>query len=360
VNIEYQRGIEIRLELARGAFSLQAGQHLPGCGITAIFGPSGSGKTTLLRAIAGLERSAAGYLSVNGEVWQDGKFFLPTHKRVLGFVFQEASLFQHLSVTDNLKYGARRTGAPEQALQQAIALLALEPLLERMPANLSGGERQRVAIARALALAPRLLLLDEPLSALDIDMKQEVMPYLERLHDTLSIPVLYVSHAPEEVGRLADYLLLLDNGRALAAGRLNDMLCRLDLPTALGDEAGVIIKAQVVELSSQWHLARVKFAGGELWIYNPKLSIGQWVRVRVLARDVSVAIEQSTTSSIQNILPAEVVTIAEKLNPGMALLKVRVGNQQFLSRLTHRAVNNLQLAPGKQVWLQIKSAALVG
>lgn len=213
-------GIQARFRLDWPGFRLDVDLTLPGRGVTALFGHSGSGKTTLLRCIAGLERSPQGFLSFKGEVWQDAATWLPTYRRPLGYVFQEASLFPHLTVMGNLRYGLRRVTAGQRAhLEQAIELLGIAPLLKRRPDRLSGGERQRVGIARALAVNPRVLLMDEPLAALDHQRKQEILPYLERLHDTLAIPVLYVSHSPDEVARLADHLVVMEDGQALARDR---------------------------------------------------------------------------------------------------------------------------------------------
>ena len=230
--------IQARFRIAYPGFAVEADLNLPGKGISALFGHSGSGKTTLLRAIAGLERHPGGYLAVNGEVWQDQRTFLPTHQRPLGYVFQEASLFPHLTVRRNLEFGQKRAragvGAAERHadLEQTAELLGIGPLLERLPEGLSGGERQRAAIARALLTRPRLLLMDEPLAALDFQRKAEILPYLERLHDELDIPVLYVSHSPDDVARLADHLVLLQDGQVAASGPLSATLARLDLPTA--------------------------------------------------------------------------------------------------------------------------------
>ena len=215
-------GIQARFRLERAGFTLDVDLDLPARGVTALFGHSGSGKTTLLRCIAGLERAPGGRLVVNGDVWQDGHQLRPTHQRPLGYVFQEASLFDHLSVMNNLRYGLRRVGgASARGLDQAVELLGIAHLLDRKPARLSGGERSRVGIARALAVGPKLLLMDEPLAALDLARKQEILPYLERLHRELDIPVVYVSHAPDEVARLADHIVAMDAGRALASATLS-------------------------------------------------------------------------------------------------------------------------------------------
>lgn len=353
-------GIQARFRLEWSEFKLDVDLNLPGRGVTALFGHSGSGKTTLLRCMAGLERAAAGRLVVNGEIWQDERHWLPTHKRPLGYVFQEASLFAHLTVMGNLRYGRRRISNEQRvSLEQAIELLGIGHLLERKPDRLSGGERSRVAIARALAVSPRILLMDEPLAALDLKRKQEILPYLERLHDALDIPVLYVSHAPDEVARLADHLVAMENGRVLVCGPLADTLTRLDLPIRLGEDAGAILDATVAEIDNKWHLARMEFAGGSLWARDQGLSIGRRVRVRVLARDVSLASEPPGRSSIQNVLQGQVDAIADDDHPGLALVRVQVGDVMLLSRLTKRAAASLDVVPGQAVWLQLKSVALM-
>lgn len=352
--------IRARFQLDWPGFALDVDLSLPMRGVTALFGQSGSGKTTLLRCIAGLERTPRGYLAVNGEVWQDGGRWLPTHKRPLGYVFQEASLFAHLTVMGNLQYGMARTlGAQRVSLDKAIELLGIGPLLDRKPERLSGGERQRVGIARALAVSPRLLLMDEPLAALDLKRKQEILPYLERLHDELEIPVLYVSHSPDEVARLADYLVVMEGGRALADGPLAEILTRLDLPIRLGEDAGAILEGAVGAVDEEWHLARVDFPGGGLWTRDHGLPIGRRVRIRVLARDVSLAREHPGPSSIQNILQGRVDAIADDEHPGLALVRMRVGSSVFVARLTKRAGAALDVTVGQELWMQVKTVALM-
>ena len=349
--------------LAYPGFALDVDLELPGRGVTALFGHSGSGKTTLLRCIAGLER-ASGRLSVGDAVWQDGATFLPTHRRPIGVVFQEASLFPHLSVRGNLDYGIKRIPAqyrPASAdFQHIIELLGIGALLDRMPDRLSGGERQRVAIARALLTAPRLLLMDEPLAALDLARKNEILPYLERLHDALEIPVLYVSHAPDEVARLADHIVVMEGGRALAQGPLTDTLARLDLPIRLGEDAGVVLDGTVVERDENWKLARIGFAGGKVWVRDGGHTVGHPVRVRILARDVSIAREQILSTSILNTLPAKVVALADEPHPAQQLVRLQVGDSPILARVTRRSACALELKPGQAVWVQVKSVALVG
>ncbi|MFU1505664.1 molybdenum ABC transporter ATP-binding protein [Aeromonas veronii] len=352
--------IQAQFHVEWQGFSLDVDLTLPSRGVTALFGHSGSGKTTMLRCIAGLERPSSGRLCVNGDIWQDATHWLPTHKRPIGYVFQEASLFSHLSVMSNLRYGMRRSqGAASINLEQAIDLLGIAHLLERKPDALSGGERQRVGIARALAITPRLLLMDEPLAALDLKRKQEILPYLERLHDELDIPIIYVSHSPDEVARLADHLVVMEDGKVLASGALSDTLARLDLPISLGENAGTILEGRVGEVDAKWHLVRVDFSGGHLWVRDQGIEVGRHVRVRVLARDVSLALEPGH-SSIQNTLLGEVDALGDDEHPGLALVRIRVGDSLFLARITRRALDDLYINIDSKVWVQVKSGALLG
>jgi molybdate transport system ATP-binding protein len=352
--------IDARFKLDWPGFSLDVDLTLPGRGVSALFGHSGSGKTTLLRCLAGLERAAHGRLCFKGEIWQDEHHWLPTHRRPLGYVFQEASLFPHLSVLGNLDFGRKRASTVNRiALEQAIELLGIGHLLQRKPDGLSGGERQRVAIARALAAGPQILLMDEPLAALDLKRKQEILPYLERLHDQLEIPVIYVSHAPDEVARLADHIVALDGGRVVAAGPLAETLARIDLPIRLGEDVGVVLDASVDEIDADWQLMRVAFAGGSLWTRQRDLPPGRRVRVRVLARDVSLAIDEPGRSSIQNVLPARVEAIAADEHPGLLLVRVTVGASRLVARVTRRSADQLGIAPGSAVHVQVKSVALM-
>ncbi|HEX9173207.1 MAG TPA: molybdenum ABC transporter ATP-binding protein [Telluria sp.] len=356
--------IHARFRIDHPGFRLDVDLQLPGRGVSALFGVSGSGKTTCLRAIAGLERAPGGYLEVNGALWQDEAqgIFLPTHRRPLGYVFQEASLFAHLDIRHNLEYGLRRApaGTRKVDLRRVLELLGIAALQERMPDRLSGGERQRVAIARALLTSPQLLLMDEPLAALDLARKQEILPYLERLHDELEIPVIYVSHASDEVAHLADHLVVLEQGRVLASGPLSETLARIDLPIRLGEDAGVVLEGEVAERDAHWHLARIAFPGGHLWVRDSGVPIGQRVRVRILARDISLALETHDDSSILNVLPATVEQIAADTHPALALVRLNAGGVPLVARITHRSAANLNLHPGLNVWAQIKAVALVG
>ena len=339
-------------------FTLDVNLTVPARGVTALFGPSGCGKTSLLRAIAGLEYCAGGYLKVGDMVWQDGARFVPPHRRPLGYVFQEASLFGHLTVKRNLEYGVKRVPESERkvSLEMAVELLGIGHLLERKPERLSGGERQRVAIARAVAVSPRLLLMDEPLAALDLARKQEVLPYLESLHGELGIPVIYVSHSPDEVARLADHLVLLDAGSILATGVISDMLTRLDLSLAQGADAEALIQATVAGHDETYGLTYLDFSGGRFMVAFKDLPPGHPVRLRVLARDVSITLEHQSNTSILNIFPA---TIEDMVPTGGSQMTVRLnaGGAPMLSRVTRKSAALLDLRVGKSVYAQAKSVA---
>jgi molybdate transport system ATP-binding protein len=355
--------IEAHFELAYEGFTFEVDTQLPSRGVTGLFGPSGCGKTTFLRCVAGLTRPTRGRLVVDGETWQDDTIFVPTHRRSLGYVFQEASLFEHLTVQRNLDYGLTRAlgraGARPEAGDRIVDLLGIRPLLSRKPAGLSGGERQRVAIARALLTQPRILLMDEPLSALDVARKAEFLPYLERMHAELDIPVLYVSHAPDEIARLADHLVVLDAGRIAASGPLSDVMSRLDLPVRLGEDTGVVLAARVTERDPRWHLAQVEYPGGSLWVRDFGHPVGEAVRVRILARDVSIARTLQRDSSIMNGVPCRVEAIGEESHPALALVRMRCGASSILARITKRSLAQLELQVGDDVWAQIKAAALL-
>jgi molybdate transport system ATP-binding protein len=356
-----EEAIELRVRLPRQDFLLDVDVSLPGRGITAIAGPSGSGKTTLLRCVAGLEQAQDARVRVAGETWQDSGagVFLPTWQRPLGYVFQEASLFDHLDVRANLAFGQERSGGKAADLQDLLALLGISQLLDRRPHQLSGGERQRVAIARALATQPRILLLDEPLAAVDYARRREILPWLEKLRDELRIPMLYVTHSGDEVARLADHLLLLDDGKMRAAGPLAETLARIDLPAIPGEEAGALLHATIGERDARWQLARVNFDGGALWVADAGLAAGHAVRVRVLARDVSLALVPPERSSIQNVLACTVRAIAPGAHGSQAVVQLACGGSLLLARITARAVDALALSEGMPVWAQVKSAALV-
>ena len=361
-------GLQLRLHVQREAFTLKLDLTLPGSGVSALFGPSGSGKTTCLRAIAGLERATANgvnnYVAIHGEVWQDDAngVFLPTHQRALGFVFQEASLFPHLSVAQNLAFGQSRVPQAQQrvSLERAIELLGIGPLLARSPQTLSGGERQRVSIARALATSPRLLLMDEPLAALDAKRKAEIFPYLEALHRSLNLPILYVSHAIDEVARLADHLVLLEAGHVIATGDTAALMTRLDLALTQGDGAGAIIAATVVSHDPQYVVTLARFAGGDIHIPQQQRSkAGDAVRIRVQARDVSLTLQRQTGTSIQNILPVRITAMSPD-SPGQVMVQLDAAGTALLARVTARSADALRLQVGQSLFAQVKGVAILG
>ncbi len=353
--------LRLRLSLAREGFCLDIDLALPSSGITVLFGPSGSGKTTLLRCVAGLEQPR-GYIAIGSRIWLDSESgqMLPTWSRDLGYVFQEASLFEHLDVRDNLLYGVRRSRKPgsEQALADALDLLGIAHLLDRDVVSLSGGERQRIAIARALATQPGVLLLDEPLASLDIARRQEILPWLERLHLELRIPVLYVTHSMDELARLADHVVLLSEGRVRVHGPVEDVLCNPVFAAAAGGEAGAMLRGVVTAVDEEFHLLRIDVDGDTLWMKQHNLPAGSSVRMHVHANHVSLARDKPTNSSIQNCLHGLVESISDDAHPGQAIVRVRCTRQLLLARVTRRALTELELAAGSPVWLQIKSAAL--
>lgn len=358
-------GMEALFRGRFGSFVLDVAFGAPERGITALFGHSGCGKTTVLRCVAGLNRTDEGYFSLSGEVWQDKSSFRPTHRRPIGYVFQEASLFPHLSVRGNLNYGRKRAlrrGETERIrLGDAIELLGLSPLLDRVPAKLSGGERQRVAIGRALLAQPRLLLMDEPLAALDRFAKEEILPYLERLRDNLAIPILYVSHDIAEVERLADHVILIRKGRVTAAGPLDVLQTDPTLPIARLSEAGVTMAAEVVGVDPTYHLTELAVSGGRLIVPGTLGGIGSRRRARVVAADVSLTRSAAPDSSILNILPARVVS-AEKLDDSRLVVALALGangmGARLLSHVTRRSWEALGLGIGETVFVQVKSVAL--
>lgn len=347
-------------------FSLDLKLQLPGQGVTAIFGASGSGKTSLLRCIAGLQSIDRGLVQINNETWHDDSSQVPTHMRGVGFVFQEASLFEHLTANGNLQYAIRRApGVPDEAaFNQIVELMGIATLLDRLPEQMSGGERQRVAIARALLARPRLLLMDEPLAALDHQRRQEILPYLERLHREIALPILYVTHSLEEVTRLADHLVVLEQGRVQAQGEVVELLSRADLNLGSGVETGSMLSGEIVERDARWHLARVRFDGGELWVRDRDQDPGavdchDEVRLRILARDISLALEDARGSSILNRLPATVAEISDAQDPALATVQLRLGDSRLLARVSRRSVAELDIHPGQQLWAQIKSVAIL-
>jgi molybdate transport system ATP-binding protein len=346
-----------------GRFQLDAAFEVPARGVTALFGPSGCGKTTVLRCMAGLTHLRDGYCSIAGDIWQDGALFRPVHERRLGYVFQEASLFSHLSVKKNLLYGAPKyTSLHTIRFDEVVDLLAIGELLERSPRNLSGGERQRVAIGRALLSQPRILLMDEPLSALDKLTKDEILPFLERLHESLDLPVIYVSHDMSEIERLSDQLVLMESGRVLAIGPISHLQSDPNLPLLRSRDAAVSLDARVEAFDAPDGMATLAVAGGRFLVPSGSAQPGDHQRLRILAGDVSLAREPPNQSTIVNILRARILS-AEETGDHQMTAVLGLGESgdgaRLLSRVTRRSWRLLELAPGLNVYAQVKGVALV-
>lgn len=353
--------IELRYALQRDEFNLDIDLSIPMRGITGVFGESGSGKTTLLRCMAGLERPSTGRLIVGGDVWEDraNKVSRAVHEREIGYVFQEPRLFRHLNVRRNLDYGRGRSQAADRGLgfDQVVELLGLERLLQRMPGALSGGEAQRVAIARALLRAPKVVLMDEPLASLDLARKDEILPFLDRLHADLSLPIIYVSHNIEEVCRLCDHLVVVENGRILANENLQSALVRMDLPVLSGDEAGSVIYGTIKGYDANYQLTRFEFSGGEMLVPGNFGAVAADARLRIRASDISLCRERPPQSTILNILPAIVEELQQSNGPSI-LLRLSIGDDELISRITRRSCDELNLQPGDRVLAQIKAVAV--
>ena len=356
-----QSTIAIRLSGTIGDLAMDVAMHAPMTGVTGLFGPSGSGKTSLLRCVAGLTR-LKGCVSIGDDVWQDDAsgVFRPPHDRELGYVFQDARLFRHLNVRGNLMFGARRLSSPPSSddFARLVELLSLGRLLDRSVERLSGGEQQRVSIGRALLARPRLLLMDEPLSAVDRAMKDEVLPYLENLSSAFSIPILYVSHDISEVSRLADWLVLIARGRVTAEGPLDDLLARLDLNPQTGRfEAGVLISGTVTGHDDAYGFGCVAFENAVLKIPGLSAPVGSVVRLRIRARDVAIATERPSGISIRNIVAGSIQSMVSEADSAFAEILIGVGGQRLRARITRSACEELGLAEGRQVFALIKSVA---
>jgi molybdate transport system ATP-binding protein len=350
---------------ALGAFTLDAAFEAPANGVTALFGPSGCGKTTLLRCIAGLIRVPDGFFAIDGEVWQDrdGRF-LPTHRRPLGYVFQEASLFPHLSVRRNLLFGAPRQktdGRPEIDFDEVVDLLGIRELLDRSPRNLSGGESQRVGVGRALLTQPKLLLMDEPLSALDRRTKAEILPFLEKLRDHFALPIVYVSHDVAEVERLADHVVLVETGHVVGAGPLAEVQSDPSSPLARSRDAAVSLKGVVVGFDAAYGLLDLAISGGRLFAPGPPARAGEERRVHILASAVSLAHDAPGRSSILNALPAHIIAM-KPFDSFEVVAAVALGEDgggaRLLSRMTRKSWDELGFAAGQRVYAQVKSVSL--
>jgi molybdate transport system ATP-binding protein len=338
-------GIQLRYKLQRENFTLDVDTEVPMQGITGIFGPSGAGKTTLLRCIAGLERSA-------------GDSSPSIQDRNIGYVFQEPRLFDHLSVRGNIGYGQKRrghNGGPD--FDHVIDLLGLQQLLSRSPSELSGGEAQRVAIARALMSSPRFVLMDEPLASLDQARRDEILPFLDRLHVESQVPIIYVSHNIDEVCRLCDHLVVIDAGQVVAEGELQDVLVSTTVAGLGGDQAGSVIQGRADSYDSKDDLTLLTFSGGSFWVPGKAGASGAALRIRIRANDVSLCRVKPEQSTILNIVPAVIdrMPIAESAS---VLVRLMLGSERIVARVTQRSVRELDLKPGDKVFAQIKSVTV--
>ncbi len=352
--------IDIDIEQQLGTF------HLTVCfsadaPIVGLFGRSGSGKTSVINAIAGIARPRRGQIRVNDTVLFAAaqRINLPPEKRRVGYVFQDALLFPHMDVQSNLLYGQRLRPPKDRFIDQGrvIELLGLGALLHRKPKTLSGGEKQRVAIGRALLAQPRILLMDEPLAALDIPRKTEILDYIERLRDEVDIPIVYVSHSVTEITRLADTVVVLADGKCLAVGDVDDVLGRLDVkPATSRYEAGAVLETRVMAHHAKDQLTTLAFEGGELVVPHLEASLGQRVRARIRARDVSLALHRPTDISILNVLPVRVAAIDEEAGPSVDL-QLAVGGSILIARITRRSLRQLDIRTGQELYALVKAVS---
>jgi len=355
--------LQASFQVDRGDFQLNVDFTLPDKGVTALFGPSGSGKTSCLRAIAGLERLPNGFFQIGDKVWQDESIgiFVPAHQREIAYVFQEASLFPHLNVQQNLEFGLKRLAKDKRKVEPGtiIELLDIGPLLSRSPAALSGGERQRVAIARALLTSPELLLMDEPLSALDRKLKNEILPYLEGLHRELSIPVVYVSHSPDEVVRLADHIIMIDQGKQLCSGPIKEVMLDPRFALLFGDGASTLLEGKVSAQHDDY-LTEVSIDELTLRLTRRPLPLGSALRCRIYASDVSLCTLKPDHSSILNIFSGTISRLDKGEQQGEMLVTLELTKgQKLLAQISSYSLNSLQLKQGTAIWAQVKSVAVL-
>lgn len=352
--------LSIDVRVTYPEFTLSVAHDFAGEGITALFGPSGCGKSTLLRVIAGFERGAVGRVAFGDEVWQEARTRTAPHLRGVGYVFQDARLFPHLTARGNLDYAHKRAAKvpARYSFDDVVDVLDLAPLFDRRAPQLSGGERQRVAIGRTLLARPRLLLMDEPLAALDTRRKGEILPYIARLPKAFDLPILYVTHALEEVTQLCDRIVALAAGKVVAAGGVAETLERLDLADVQGRfEAGSVLTGHVAAQDTALHLTRVDLGGVTLEVPQIGLEPGAEVRLRVRARDVSLARARPEGLSIRNILPARILGVTVEPATAYAEVLLDLGGQHLRARITRAAVQDLGLATGADVFALIKSVS---
>ncbi len=352
---------ECNIQLQRPDFSIDAEFTIPSKGVLGIFGHSGSGKTTLLRCVAGLEKNVTGRIEVNGETWLSSKKNLSSQQRNVGYIFQESRLFPHLSVGKNLQYGCRRNSASQNSIdrEHLLELLNIGHLLERRPFQLSGGEKQRVAIGRALLKNPQMLLLDEPLASLDQKRKQEILPFLDKLHEELNIPMLYVSHSLGEVSRLCDHMLVLEQGRAVFKGNIHDTLVSPESPLAAANNAAAVLEGNVSKQEKNFLLSTIHTNNGTALQIQGILPIGQKVRLRVRASDISLSKTVATDSSILNIIEGVITAIIEERDAHI-LLQLVANEDILLSCISKKSYQSLQLGINQSIFMQIKAVSIHG
>jgi len=353
--------IEVDIEHRLAAFELDI-HFRSGRGLTALFGRSGAGKTSIVNAIAGLIRPRRGRIAVDGAVLLDTErgVCVATHRRRMGYVFQEGRLFPHLTVRQNLLFGRWFTSRRPASIQldDVVELLGIGPLLDRRPGRLSGGEKQRVAIGRALLAQPRLLLMDEPLASLDARRKDEILPYLERLRDQASVPIVYVSHSVVEVTRLATTVVLISDGRVRAVGPVQDVMGRADLYPLVGRfEAGAVLTARVARHDSRWRLTELAGSFGTLVVPRLDVPVGTALRLRIRARDVILAVSPPPGISALNVLLGRVEELVP-IEEGALEVQLRAGDERLLARVTRRSGETLGLAPGREIYAVIKTVAI--
>jgi molybdate transport system ATP-binding protein len=351
--------LQVAIKLQRGAFQLDANFTAPVPGVTALFGRSGCGKTTLVNLLAGLIPRGEGRVALDGEVWFDSTrgISVPAERRHVGYVFQDSRLFPHFTVRGNLLYGAEKVTTRSGYFEEVVGLLGLEPLLARRPGGLSGGEKQRVALGRALLTRPRLLLLDEPLSSLDVSRRDEVLPYLTRLRDHYAIPMVYVSHQFEEVLRLATHVVVMDKGQAVASGDVVTVSLTPALRGIVGpDAAGAVVEGRVIGIDSAAGLATIALGAGVLRVAARSLEVEQKVRLQLLARDMILAVEEPRGLSVRNQLHG--IVRAVTTDAGGDLIEVDAGGVTLLARITAAATRELSLAPGNSVWVLVKAVSV--
>jgi len=350
-----------RLRSDSQVFELEVNSEFPSTGITAILGESGSGKTTLLRCIAGLEKNAKGLLTIGDTIWLDDKRCVPTYEREIGFVFQDARLFEHLNVKGNLQFAVKRSHEKVKSsfLEEVVSALDIGHLMQHKPEQLSGGEKQRVAIARALLVKPKMLIMDEPLASLDNARKLDVLPYLAALQNMFHLPMLYVSHSTEEVCKLADHVIVLHQGKVVIQGSINDVFSSAKLPHSYRQETSTIIKAKIIEKNERWNLVKAEFDGNTLWLQDHNQAVGKPLRLRILASDVSLSLKDEKESTILNRLEGRIAGIEMDKSGATALVTLELMRTEVVAQVTRKSIDDLFLMVGMTIWAQIKSVAIM-